>query len=455
MRVEQLIVVKTLDQLQELRDYIKDKDYLSFDTETSGVTKDSSIIGISVCADIKIAYYVILSYWDVEQQKLIDLETKQNIVELLKDLTSKQLIMHNAFFDCWMIENNFKVTLLPHVHTDTMILGHLLDENRRNGLKELSLSLYGEDSVTEQLEMKESVTKNGGVLTKTKYELYKADADLIARYGAKDAILTLKLFYTFVPELFEQGLDKFFYEDESMPLVRGTTYDLNATGLRVDPDKLAALRSTLEAECLEIKAFVYNEIADYITDKYPGTSKATTFNINSSKQLAWLLFIRLGNPFHTLTDEGRELCNKLNIKIPYNFKAKREFVQMCTDKLGTPWTEPCKSLKTGKEVKSKTIKEAHNYLSCNKESLKLLADKYVWVAKLLEYSKKQKLLNTYIDGIQEKMQYNVIHPSFLQHGTTSGRYSCKEPNFQNLPRDDKRIKACIVSRPGKVFVSRI
>ena len=52
----------------------------------------------------------------------------------------------------------------------------------------------------------------------------------------------------------------------------------------------------------------------------------------------------------------------------------------------------------------------------------------------------------------ERQQYGIIRPSFLQHGTTSGRKSSRNPNFQNLPRDEKRIKKCIISRPGKVFV---
>jgi DNA polymerase-1 len=32
-------------------------------------------------------------------------------------------------------------------------------------------------------------------------------------------------------------------------------------------------------------------------------------------------------------------------------------------------------------------------------------------------------------------------------------HNCKAPNFQNLPREDKRVKSCIVARPGKVFVA--
>lgn len=81
-----------------------------------------------------------------------------------------------------------------------------------------------------------------------------------------------------------------------------------------------------------------------------------------------------------------------------------------------------------------------------------LAKKYKWVSKFLEYSKNQKLLNTYVKGIQSKAQYGIIRPSFKQCGTDSGRYSSSEPNFQNLPRKEKRIKGCITARPGKVFV---
>ena len=276
---EQLIIVKTSEQLQELIEYVKDKDYIAFDTETTGTEKESQIIGFSVCADLEKVFFVTLSYWDTASSRLIDLVTKNYAKALFSGLIGKNLIMHNAVFDCAMVKNNYGIDLMPSVHTDTMILGHLLDENRSNGLKERAVELYGEDVCKEQAIMKDSVVKNGGVLTKDNYELYKADADLIAYYGAKDAILTLKLFYNDVPQLFDQNLDKFFYEDESMPLLRGPTYDMNTTGLRVDPEKLQALRGTLEAECLELKSFIYKEVTPLVRDKYPGTGKKNQFNI--------------------------------------------------------------------------------------------------------------------------------------------------------------------------------
>ena len=450
--MEQLIVVKTPEQLQELTKYIEDKEYIAYDVETTGTNKESQIIGFSVCADIEVAYYVVLSYWSPEEKKLIDLETKKSIDKFIAKLVGKHLIMQNAPFDCAMTLNNFGIDLMPSVHTDTMILGHLLNENRSNGLKERGVELFGEDARKEQALMKESVYKNGGVLTKDLYELYKADVDLMAHYGAKDAILTMKLFQCDVPTLFDENLDKFFYEDESMPLLKGPTYQMNNTGLRVDPEKLQKLKCSLEADCLDAKAFIHKEIAPLIANKYPGTSKATTFNIGSSKQLAWLVFINMGEPFNTLTKSGKELCKAMDLKIPYTLAAKREFLQILKENKDRVYAPECHNYKTGKTSRPKKVGDAWNYLSCGAPTLSKLAPKYKWIKRFLEYAKNLKLLNTYVEGIQTKMKYNVIRPSFLQHGTTSGRYSSKRPNFQNLPRDDKRIKACIVARPGNVFV---
>jgi len=453
--MEDLRIVRTLGQLNALVSYISDKEIIAFDTETTGVDKGSSIIGYSICAevgDINVAYYVVTQEWDIKLDKLITLETYQKSSEIMMMLLGKSLVMHNAGFDCAMVKDNFGVDLMPYVHTDTLLAGHLLDENRSNGLKELSTSLFGADSKVEQTEMKASVLANGGMLTKDRYELYKADSELMARYGAKDAILTLKLFYIFAEQLIEQGLDKFFYEDETMPLLRGPTYQMNTTGLRVDPIKLQNLRATLEAECAEAKAFIHSEIKAYVADKYPGTSEKNTFNIGAPQQLSWLLFMKMKNDFLTLTDSGRDVCKALGLKLPYTPPARREFIRICESRKGEVYEEAKYNKKTKKMGRPKKIGDPWAYIKADKAILAQLAKRYKWCAKLLEYNKNEKLLNTYVEGIQNRMVYNIIRPNFLQHGTTSGRYSCKNPNFQNLPRDDKRVKSCIVSREGKSFI---
>lgn len=451
--VEELVLVETVKQLEELHEYLKDKDFIAFDTETTGITRQDKIIGFSVCAELDKAYYVVISYWNptISKMEYTEVSKGNYVLSLLIFLSSKDLIMQNAVFDCAMVEANYNVNLIHKVHTDTLILGHLLNENRSNGLKERALELFGEESVAEQKAMKESISKNGGVITKDKYELYKADKDLIGYYGAKDAILTLKLFYHDVPLLYEQGLDKFFYEEESMPLLRGPTYELNTSGLRVDPVRIQELKSQLEADLLEAKAYILNEVQKHISD-YPTDKKKFEFNIGSSNQLAWLLFYKLDNDFTTLTDVGKEVCHTLSLRIPYNKADKRAFIETCNLRLGEEWKESVHNKKTGKDVKPKKIENPWKYMQCNEEALSKYAHKYKWVARLLEYKKNLKILNTYVEGIQERAVYNVIRPSFLQHGTTSGRYSSKNPNFQNLPREDKRVKACIVARPGNVFI---
>ena len=463
--METLNVVRNIDQLNDLLLYLSDKDIVAYDTETNGVGKEAQIIGFSVCAEIETAYYVILSYWCPETSQMIELISREDAAAVIGRLLDKQLVMHNAVFDCWMTRNNFGIDLMPSVHTDTMILGHVLNENRSNGLKERGVELYGDDARAEQAAMKESVHKNGGLLTKDCYELYRADADLLAHYGAKDAILTLKLFYNDVPLLFEASLDTFFYEQESMPLLRRTTYDLNTVGLRVDPERLQNLKATLTAECIEAKAFILKEITPYVRKKYPATGKTTHFNIGATQQLSWLLFHELENEFTTLTDGGKEVCEALEMKPPYTKGAKSDFLQIivarkdevydhgCEQPDGTfKCVGRCEFKKKGKHAKDKKIGDPWKYLTCGVDTITRLSKKYKWVERLGEYKKNLKMLNTYVEGIESRMKYNVIRPSFLQHGTTSGRYSSKNPNFQNLPREDKRVKSCVISRSGKVFV---
>lgn len=446
----ELIVIDSTEGIVQLQEYLSDKEYIAYDCETTGLTTKDEVIGFSVCAEENKAFYVILSEWHSTSNGMMYFKDSKEYLSLINSLVGKHLIMHNGTFDCMMAEAYFKVNLIDSLHTDTMVLAHLLDENRRVGLKELSSSMFGDNSADEQREMKESVLKNGGQLTKDNYEMYKADPYLLGKYGAKDALLTFKLFTELVPQLYEQGLDKFFYEEESMPLLKGPTYQLNTIGLQVDPNRLAMLKKTLEAECLEAKAFIHQEIHEHIKDKYPGTKKTNVFNIGASQQLSWLLFGKLGLEFNTLTKGGKSACKALGLRLPYTQTAKRDFIAICENSKNEIYE--AEALVNGKKRRAKKIKDPWGYIACDKTTLKKLAPKYKWIERLLEYQRKLKLLNTYVEGIEERVRYGVIHPSFLQHGTSSGRYSSRSPNFQNLPRDDKRIKECIVARPGKVFV---
>lgn len=434
-------MVKTITTNAEVADlimYLKDKQYVALDTETTGVDKDSTIIGYSVCAEEDLAYYVVTQYWDKLGQQLVPMETVETSPMFMESLKSKDLIGHNILFDTNMIRDNWRVDLIDYAFMDTMLAAQLTDENRSIGLKALGAHYLGASATQEQEIMQASVIANGGKLTKANYELYKADYNLIAEYGAKDAEMTFKLMPLLIDELVKEDLVDFYF-DETMPLLRGPTNDLNSVGLTIDSVALNSLRKSLEVETLELRGKIHHDIDHLVRAKYPGTCAKNTFNIGSCPQLSWLLFDQLKNTFPTLSDAGQDLCRAMSMKLPYNNSAKKEFIDTVRSNLGTVWG-------------GKKVKEYWNYLSTNKEVLDKFSEKYRWVKYLQQYKTAKKTLTTYVDGIEEKIRCGIVHPNFKQHGTTSGRYSCSTPNFQQLPRDDKRVKSCIVSRPGNVFV---
>lgn len=62
--------------------------------------------------------------------------------------------------------------------------------------------------------------------------------------------------------------------------------------------------------------------------------------------------------------------------------------------------------------------------------------------RIVEMRKINKLLSTYIDKMPKELNpvTGMIHASFQQDGTVTGRYSCKDPNLQNIPSKNKDIR---------------
>ena len=102
-------------------------------------------------------------------------------------------------------------------------------------------------------------------------------------------------------------------------------------------------------------------------------------------------------------------------------------------------------LKIGKGKKTKT-----GY-STSAEVLESLEHAHPVVPFILKYRKIQKLLSTYIDGFKPLIDKNsgLVHTSFNQTVTATGRLSSKEPNLQNIPVRDEEGREL-----RKFFVSR-
>lgn len=75
-----------------------------------------------------------------------------------------------------------------------------------------------------------------------------------------------------------------------------------------------------------------------------------------------------------------------------------------------------------------------------------------FLTRLLEHRGVAKLHGTYVKGIAKRLYGGRIYPTFLLHGTTTGRLSCRNPNLQNIPRGSRIKREFVPSKPERVFV---
>ncbi len=92
--------------------------------------------------------------------------------------------------------------------------------------------------------------------------------------------------------------------------------------------------------------------------------------------------------------------------------------------------------------------------STGNDVLEKLVDKHPIVEQILLYRQTSKLLFTYLDGLRPLIKRGLVHTTFNQTLTSTGRLSSSDPNLQNIPiRSDvgKEIRKLFVSKYG-VFV---
>jgi DNA polymerase I-like protein with 3'-5' exonuclease and polymerase domains len=91
--------------------------------------------------------------------------------------------------------------------------------------------------------------------------------------------------------------------------------------------------------------------------------------------------------------------------------------------------------------------------STNKETLTPLKDKYPIILDILEYKSVAKAVQAFSQKLPEHVHEATgrIHPDFRQLGPATGRFSCSDPNLQQIPRK-KEFRRCFIPAPGCKFV---
>lgn len=144
---------------------------------------------------------------------------------------------------------------------------------------------------------------------------------------------------------------------------------------------------------------------------------------------------------HDLSQLEKEIWNIAGME--FNINSPKQMGDVLFSKMNLP----LKGLK----------KSAGGAISTRESELEKLREVNPIIGKILEYRELQKLLSTYIDTMGELVgKDGRLHATFLQAGTTTGRFSSNNPNLQNIPvktERGKNIRNAFIAPSGYSLVS--
>lgn len=115
----------------------------------------------------------------------------------------------------------------------------------------------------------------------------------------------------------------------------------------------------------------------------------------------------------------------------FNISSTKQLAEVLFEKLALP-----------------VVKKTKTGYSTDVEVLEKLENKHPIISYIMEYRTLTKLKGTYVDGIRNLIRDGMIHTTFLQTATATGRLSSVEPNLQNIP-----IKSAMASDIRRAFTA--
>jgi len=448
-------IIDSADKLQSLRDWLPEKTMIGCDLETNSLGHvDGTVVGIAI-GDSSTAFYIIRKRWTgVELVTVID---DVHILLILQSLLSKRIVNWNINFDARFLRSNFNVDIAPSIYADPMTMLHCLDENRfAYKLKEVAAEFLGAD-INEDVEaLKKSVEDNGGSYPS---ELYKADQYVLGRYACGDVIKTMRLFNIFDNRLKAEGLSKFYYDDEYMPLLKHVLVDATYHGVPVDVEFLQRSRAEIVEAMDGLEAQILRDIAPQLTlfqDWY--LEKNFSPKRSGGFLQAWLRLRNVNLPLtktgnystaaKALTKlapdslelaviEGREYMPAEEVKVVQKIvleaSATNETFNLASkDHLKVLFIDILKEQPLSRTEKTQAPQIDDDFLDA-------MAAKYEWAQTLRTWNRLQKIKGSYINQYLDGQVNGIYYPQMHQHRTVSGRLS---GDMQQLPRpisefDDK------------------
>ena len=378
------ITVQSYVELQSIVDKLSLKPAISFDLETTGIdTMICSIVGISFSSKAGEGIYIpVIDDNEIDESPLFANETMEDVpqyqnldttkvIEIIKPLLESPTVekwSQNGKFDA-VILKRYGITVSP-MSVDSMLSSFILNTDSKHGMDALAVQWLKYDTIKFSSLIPEKEIK--------KRTLRSVPIAKVSTYAAEDADITFQLCEILKTELLKE--EKLFSVASTIefPLMEVLT-QMEFNGIAIDIPMLKELSLKIDALAKHHEAKVI-ELA------------GVTFNLNSPKQLADILFVHLQLP-----------------------SARKNKTGFSTD-----------------EVVLRDLIGVHPIAE-----------------HLLEYRSLVKLKSTYVDALPKMVNPYTkrVHTTYSQTTAGTGRLASFDPNLQNIP-----IKTELGREVRKAFV---
>jgi len=351
----------------------------ALDTETTSLNyMQAELVGISFAVTPGEAAYVPLAHNYPGVPEQLD---RDAVLEQLKPLLENPKlgkIGQNIKYDMSVLAS-YGIHLLG-IAADTMLESYVLNSTAtRHDMDSLALKYLGRSTVS----FEELAGKGAKQLTFDQLEVEPAGF-----YAAEDADITLQLHQALSPQVKSTGRLQKLMDQLELPLI-SLLSKIERQGVKIDVPHLQRHSQEMARRILEIE-----EEAHALAGR--------SFNLNSPKQLAEILYVEQKLPVHKKTPKGAP--------------------------------------------------------STAEGVLEKLALDFPLPKLIMEHRGLAKLRNTYTDKLPLLIESTTgrVHTSYHQAVTATGRLSSSDPNLQNIPirnEEGRRIRQAFIAEPGYLLVA--